>query len=135
MEKGQGVGRRLRLPGRRQRPVAKSAPRPLQERSDRLEPLGSEVASAKLLPGASPLNRKSLARLAALIPISATLLATLAINFFTLSQVPRAITSVPWWDEWDMIREYINVQRGQPLWPVLWSSYWGHRMVIGRLIF
>ncbi|HYL77900.1 MAG TPA: hypothetical protein VEU96_27050 [Bryobacteraceae bacterium] len=34
-----------------------------------------------------------------------------------------------------MIREYILVLHGQPLWPILWSSYWGHRMVIGRLIF
>jgi hypothetical protein len=67
--------------------------------------------------------------------ISATLLATLAINFYTLSQVPRAITSVPWWDEWGMIHEYAAVQHGQPLWPILWSSYWGHRMVVGRLIF
>jgi hypothetical protein len=62
-------------------------------------------------------------------------MATLAINCYTLSQVPRAITSVPWWDEWGMIQEYADVQHGQPLWPILWSSYWGHRMVVGRLIF
>lgn len=34
-----------------------------------------------------------------------------------------------------MIREYILVLHGQPMWPILWSSYWGHRMVVGRLIF
>jgi hypothetical protein len=56
-------------------------------------------------------------------------------NAFTLAQVPRAITRVPWWDEWAMIQEYADVLHGHALWPILWSAYWGHRMVVGRLIF
>ena len=67
--------------------------------------------------------------------ILAALAATLVIDVVAMAHVPRSITSVPYWDEWAMIQEYRAVHQGQPLWPVLWSCYWGHRMVIGRLVF
>ena len=67
--------------------------------------------------------------------IGAALTATVAINVFTLRQVPRAITSVPWWDQWAMVDELASWQQGQPLGSVLWASYWGHRLVIPRLVF
>jgi hypothetical protein len=70
-----------------------------------------------------------------LLLISVALLVTLAVNARTLAHVPRAITSVPWWDEWALIQEYADARHGQPLWPILWSPYWGHRIVIGRLLF
>jgi hypothetical protein len=63
------------------------------------------------------------------------LLGTLAMNGFTLAQVARARTNVPWWDQWAMVNELAQHQRGAPLWPVLWAPYWGHRLVIPRLLF
>ena len=63
------------------------------------------------------------------------LIATLRVNLFTLAQIPRAITSVPWYDQWVMIDELALHDRGQPLWPILWSSYYWHRLVIPRLLF
>jgi len=67
--------------------------------------------------------------------ISAALLATLWINVYTLRQIPRAATRVPWWDEWVTVDEFAAHEHGRPLWPILWSPYWGHRLVIPRLIF
>jgi len=67
--------------------------------------------------------------------IAAGLLVTLRVNLFTLAQIARARTSVPWWDQWEVVEELARRARGEPLWPILWSSYWGHRMVIPRLLF
>jgi hypothetical protein len=63
------------------------------------------------------------------------LLATLRVAVFTVAQIPRATTSVPWLDQWVMVDELAQHERGQSLWPILWSSYWGHRLVIPRLLF
>ncbi len=62
-------------------------------------------------------------------------LATIRFNYFTVTQILYARTRVPRLDEWAMIREFILFKRGSPLFPILWSSYWGHRLVIPRLIF
>jgi hypothetical protein len=56
-------------------------------------------------------------------------------NFFVLSQVARARTSVPWWDQWAFIQELALRQQGKPLWPIRWSPYCGYRLVIPRLLF
>ena len=61
--------------------------------------------------------------------------ATPSVNLFTLAQVSRARTSVPWADQWIVVEDLILRERGEPLWPMLWLSYWGHRLVIPRLLF
>jgi len=61
--------------------------------------------------------------------------ATLGLNCFTVMQIWHARSRVPWMDEWPFIQEFILYKRGSPLFPILWSSYWGHRLVIPRLIF
>jgi len=61
--------------------------------------------------------------------------ATLGFNCFTVTRILHARTRVPWLDEWAMIQEFILYKRGSPLFPILWSSYWGHRLVIPRLVF
>jgi hypothetical protein len=63
------------------------------------------------------------------------LLATLRVAVFTVAQIPRATTSVPWLDQWLMVDELARHERGQALLPILWSPYWGHRPVISRLLF
>ncbi len=69
------------------------------------------------------------------ILILAALSATLALDLFTLSQIPRAATRVPWQDDWAMLEQYASVAHGSPLLPMLWSPYWGHRLLIPRLIY
>ena len=66
--------------------------------------------------------------------IGAALAATLWINYFTISHIGLGRTRVPWADEWAMIQEFIHYKHGDPLFPILWSSYWGHRLVIPRLV-
>jgi hypothetical protein len=61
-------------------------------------------------------------------------LAVLALVLFTVEQIPRAATRVPWQDEWAMVEEYSSVARGHSLLDTLWSPYWGHRLVLPRLI-
>jgi len=68
-----------------------------------------------------------LARLLAWTLVIAALAATLRVNIFTISQIPRATTAVPWYDQWIMVDELRH--------PALWSPYFGHRLVIPRLIF
>src|ERR1035437_416617 len=63
------------------------------------------------------------------------LLGTLGINLFTLAHMLRARTNVPWADQWVMVEDLVKRGRGEPLWPILWTPYWGHRLVIPRLLF
>jgi hypothetical protein len=65
----------------------------------------------------------------------AALALTLRVNFFTLAQISRASTRVPWADEWFMVQEFASWKRGGSLWSILWAPYWGHRLVVPRLIF
>jgi len=81
------------------------------------------------------LSRRTITRVLGNAAIAAALVATLRTNYFTVSEILRASTRVPWMDEWAMIQEFILYKRGSPLWPILWSSYWGHRLVIPRLVF
>jgi hypothetical protein len=67
--------------------------------------------------------------------IAGASVATIGLNCFTVSQILRGHTRVPWLDEWALIHEYILYKHGAGLFPILWSSYWGHRLVIPRLIF
>jgi len=63
------------------------------------------------------------------------LLGTLAINAYTLAQFARARTSVPWADQWVAVRDVMRYRAGESLWTIVWTPYWGHRLVIPRLIF
>jgi hypothetical protein len=63
------------------------------------------------------------------------LLGTLGINLYTLAQVARARTNVPWADQWVIVQDLMKRGHGEPLWPLLWTPYWGHRLVIPRLLF
>ena len=65
---------------------------------------------------------------------AAASIATIGFNYFTVTQILHGRTRVPWLDEWVMIQEFILHKHGSPLLPILWSSYWGHRLVIPRLI-
>jgi len=76
-----------------------------------------------------------MARLSGYGLIALALLVTLGMNWYTLVRVARARTSVPWWDQWVVVQELAQHARGAPLWPTLWSLYYGHRMVIPRLLF
>jgi hypothetical protein len=80
-------------------------------------------------------GRQGISRIAGYAATAIVVAATLGLNVFTLAQIPRAATRVPWQDEWAMLREFLTYRQGSPLWPVLWSSYWGHRLVIPRLLF
>lgn len=60
---------------------------------------------------------------------------TLRFNIFTLVQISRAGTRVPWADEWLMVQEFASWKSGRQLWEILWLPYWGHRLVIPRAIF
>src|ERR1700691_2151426 len=66
--------------------------------------------------------------------IAAGLLETLGMNLFTLAQVWRARTRVPFWDEWALVRDLAQMDRGNALWPILRSPYWGERQVVTRLL-
>lgn len=94
-----------------------------------------------MLAGMAPAPEKSSGRGASLGSaagwVAAALLigATAGLIYFTLAQLPRASTRVPWADEWAIIREFAAWQHGAPIWPILWAPYWGHRLVIPRLIF
>jgi hypothetical protein len=63
------------------------------------------------------------------------LLGTVGVNLYTLGQIARARTSVPWADQWVVVQELEQRAHGAPLWHILWSPYWGHRLVIPRLLF
>jgi hypothetical protein len=67
--------------------------------------------------------------------IAAAMAVTLTANCFTVSQVFRGSTRVPWRDEWAILQQFILCKHGASLWPILWSSHWGHRFVIPRLVF
>jgi hypothetical protein len=85
------------------------------------------------------LRQRTFARIVAPIMgvalIVAASVATIGFNYFTVNRILHARTRVPWVDEWAMMREFILYKHGSPLLPILWSSYWGHRLVIPRLIF
>jgi len=66
--------------------------------------------------------------------IAAALLETLGMNLFTLAQIARARTSVPAQDEWALVQDLAQIDRGQALWPILWAPYWGERQVVTRLL-
>jgi hypothetical protein len=66
--------------------------------------------------------------------IAAALLETLGMNLFTLAQTARARTSVPAQDEWALVQDLEQIDRGHALWPVLWAPYWGERQVVTRLL-
>jgi hypothetical protein len=63
------------------------------------------------------------------------LLGTLGINVYTLAQFARARTSVPWADQWVAVQDVMRYRAGESLWTIVWTPYWGHRLVIPRLIF
>jgi hypothetical protein len=67
--------------------------------------------------------------------LALALFETLRINLDTLAQIARARTSVPWDDQWAFVQELEQLSRGKALWPILWAQYWGHRLVIPRLLF
>jgi len=62
------------------------------------------------------------------------LLETLGMNLFVLAQIGRARTSVPYWDEWAIVQDLAQIDLGHALWPILWSSYWGERQVVTRVL-
>ena len=63
------------------------------------------------------------------------LLSTLGLNVYTLAQIVRARTSVPWADQWAMLLDLARHEHGESLWSIVWPPYWGHRLVIPRLLF
>jgi hypothetical protein len=67
--------------------------------------------------------------------IALALLGTVGVNLFTLSQAARAGTSVPFKDQWELVQELAQHEQGRPLRSILWSPFWGNRMVIPRLLF
>ena len=67
--------------------------------------------------------------------IALALLGTLGVNLYTWAQVERARTSMLWADQWVIVQDLEQLAQGHPLWPILWSPYWGHRLVIPRLLF
>ncbi len=67
--------------------------------------------------------------------VALALLATLGVKLYTLTQIARARTSVPWADQWVVVQELERHAHGEPLWPILWAPYWGHRLVIPRMLF
>ena len=77
----------------------------------------------------------SIGRLLGYGMIVLALLGTLGINLFTLAQAARARTSVPFKDQWEFVEELAQHGHGKPLWPILWSPFWGNRLVIPRLLF
>ncbi len=81
------------------------------------------------------MNRGSLVRLSGYALIVLALLVTLRVNLITLAHIARARTSVPWADQWVVVQDVARRQAGEPLWPVVWTPYWGHRLVIPRLLF
>jgi hypothetical protein len=81
---------------------------------------------------ASP--RAKAARVIGKAAIAAAFIVTLAANCFTISHILHGSTRVPWRDEWAIIHDFMRYKRGGAIWPILWSSYWGHRFVIPRLV-
>jgi len=80
-------------------------------------------------------GKHTMTRLAAWAAATTAFTVTLRLNLFTLAQIPRAATRVPWMDEWVTLHEFSEYEHGASLGRILWSSYWGHRLVIPRLIF
>jgi hypothetical protein len=66
--------------------------------------------------------------------IAVGLLETLGMNVFTLVQIRRARTSVPYSDEWALVQDLAQMDRGHAVWPILWAPYWGERQVVTRLL-
>ena len=61
--------------------------------------------------------------------------ATLAMTAYTLFQIARAGTNVPWWDEWARIGELRRLDRGEARLPVLWGvDAGGIRTIVLRLV-
>lgn len=60
---------------------------------------------------------------------------TLGLNVWTVRQTARAVSNVPWRDQWWFIGELAAYLAGGSWWPTLWNVYWGHRCVLTRLIF
>ncbi len=52
-----------------------------------------------------------------------------------LRAIPLAATQVPWVDEWVMLEEMWRFRDGRYGAGYLWTPYWGHRIVLPRLIF
>ena len=75
------------------------------------------------------------ARAACVAAIAVAMAVTIGANWFILWQVFRGSTRVPWADEWAILQQFILYKHGASLWPILWSSHWGHRFVIPRLVF
>src|SRR5438552_12854412 len=63
------------------------------------------------------------------------LMITLGLNVWTVRQTARAVSNVPWRDQWWFIGELAAYLAGGSWWPTLWNVYWGHRCVLTRLIF
>jgi hypothetical protein len=76
-----------------------------------------------------------IARIVGAAIMVAASVATLGFNYLTAAQILHARTRVPWMDEWAILQEFIFYKHGSHLFPILWSAYWGHRLVIPRLIF
>jgi hypothetical protein len=66
--------------------------------------------------------------------IAAGLMETVGMNVFTLGQIARARTSVPAQDEWALVEDLAQIDKGQAVWPILWAPYWGERQVVTRLL-
>jgi hypothetical protein len=81
------------------------------------------------------MNRGSLVRLSGYALVGLALLVTLRVNLITLAHIARARTSVPWADQWVVVQDAMRRQAGEPLWPIVWTPYWGHRLVIPRFLF
>lgn len=80
-------------------------------------------------------TKGAVARAAGVNAIAAAMAVTIAANCFTVIHIFRGSTRVPWADEWAILQQFILYKRGASLWQILWSSHWGHRFVIPRLVF
>lgn len=80
------------------------------------------------------MTKHTFARIIGVALIVAAFVVTIGIDYLTVSHIHDGRTRVPWMDEWAMIQDFILYKHGSPLLPILWSSYWGHRLVIPRLV-
>ncbi len=59
---------------------------------------------------------------------------TLVLAARTSTYLFRAVTNVPYPDQWVMLQEIQRMRAGQPGWSYLWSPYLGHRPLLPRLL-
>lgn len=68
-----------------------------------------------------------------LVAVAAAL--TLVLACRTLWYLFHSVTNVPYADQWVMLDEIRQVREGQSGWSYLWSTYWGQRLFLPRLLF